>query len=104
VAEAAVIAKKDAIKGTVPDPYVALKPGYKPTEELAERIRIKVRTDISPIATPNKVYIVPDMPKTRSGKIMRRVLAAISNNEEVGDLTTLSNADVVEVIKKQVQG
>jgi len=104
VAEAAVIAKKDAIKGTVPDLYVALKPGYEPTEELAGRIRIKVRTDISPIATPNKVYIVPDMPKTRSGKIMRRVLAAISNNEAVGDLTALANAEVVEAIKKQVQG
>jgi acetyl-CoA synthetase len=104
VAESAVIAKKDEIKGTVPDLYVALKPGFEPSEELETKIRTKVRTDISPIATPHKVYIVPDMPKTRSGKIMRRVLAAISNNEDVGDITSLADPEVVEIIKKQVQG
>jgi acetyl-CoA synthetase len=104
VAEAAVIAKKDEIKGTVPDLYVSLKPGYKSSEELESKIKNKVRGDISPIATPHKVYIVPDMPKTRSGKIMRRVLASISNNEDVGDVTSLENPAVVETIKKQVQG
>jgi acetyl-CoA synthetase len=50
------------------------------------------------------VYIVPDMPKTRSGKIMRRVLAAISNRRDVGDVTTLANPDVVEQIRSMVQG
>lgn len=104
VAEAAVIAKKDEIKGNVPDLYVSLKPGYEPSEELKKKIRDKVRSDISPIAMPHKVYIVPDMPKTRSGKIMRRVLAAISNNENIGDVTSLENPAVVEAIKKQVQG
>ena len=104
VAEAAVIAKKDEIKGNVPDLYVTLKPGYEPSEELKKKIRDKVRSDISPIAMPHKVYIVPDMPKTRSGKIMRRVLAAISNNENIGDVTSLENPAVVEAIKKQVQG
>jgi acetyl-CoA synthetase len=104
VAEAAVIAKKDEIKGNVPDLYVSLKPGYEPSEELKKKIRDKVRSDISPVAMPHKVYIVPDMPKTRSGKIMRRVLAAISNNENIGDVTSLENPAVVEAIKKQVQG
>ena len=59
---------------------------------------------IGKIARPKSVQIVPDMPKTRSGKIMRRVLAAISNSLEVGDITTLANPDVVEQIRVQVQG
>ncbi|MEE8604666.1 MAG: hypothetical protein V3S65_04780, partial [Candidatus Aminicenantaceae bacterium] len=58
---------------------------------------------IGKIARPKNIYIVPDMPKTRSGKIMRRVLAAISNNEDVGDVTTLANPEVVEEIKKIVR-
>jgi len=59
---------------------------------------------IGKIARPKHVYIVPDMPKTRSGKIMRRVLAAISNRRDVGDVTTLANPDVVEQIRTLVQG
>jgi len=59
---------------------------------------------IGKIARPKHVYIVPDMPKTRSGKIMRRVLAAISNRRDVGDVTTLANPDVVEQIRSMVQG
>jgi len=59
---------------------------------------------IGKIARPKHVYIVPDMPKTRSGKIMRRVLAAISNRRDVGDVTTLANPDVVEQIRTMVQG
>jgi len=59
---------------------------------------------IGKIARPKHVYIVPDMPKTRSGKIMRRVLAAISNRRDVGDVTTLANPDVVEQIRVMVQG
>ncbi|MGA8604404.1 MAG: acetyl-coenzyme A synthetase, partial [Thermoplasmata archaeon] len=56
------------------------------------------------IARPSAVRIVPDMPKTRSGKIMRRVLASISNTLDVGDITTLANPDIVEQIRVQVQG
>jgi acetyl-CoA synthetase len=59
---------------------------------------------IGKIARPQSVHIVPDLPKTRSGKIMRRVLAAISNRMDTGDLTTLANPDVVELIRLQVQG
>jgi acetyl-CoA synthetase len=66
---------------------------------------IKANEDvIGKIARPKHVYIVPDMPKTRSGKIMRRVLAAISNRRDVGDVTTLANPDVVEQIRTMVQG
>ena len=63
-----------------------------------------IETIIGPIARPKHVYIVPDMPKTRSGKIMRRVLAAISNTMDIGDVTTLANPEVVEEIRKMVQG
>ena len=59
---------------------------------------------IGKIARPKQVYIVPDMPKTRSGKIMRRVLASISNRLDVGDVTTLANPTVVEDIRVMVQG
>jgi acetyl-CoA synthetase len=63
-----------------------------------------IETTIGKIARPRKVHIVPDMPKTRSGKIMRRVLAAISNTLDTGDVTTLANPDVVEQIRVAVQG
>ena len=52
------------------------------------------------IARPRRIVIVPDMPKTRSGKIMRRVLAAISNNEDAGDISTLANPEIVDEIRK----
>ncbi|MBS0317518.1 MAG: hypothetical protein JSR49_10380, partial [Proteobacteria bacterium] len=59
---------------------------------------------IGKIARPSAVHVVPDMPKTRSGKIMRRVLASISNKRDIGDVTTLANPEVVEKIRVQVQG
>src|SRR5436190_1089239 len=68
------------------------------------RILGRIEEVIGKIARPKHVYIVPDMPKTRSGKIMRRVLAAISNRRDVGDVTTLANPDVVEQIRAMVQG
>jgi len=103
VAEAAVIAAKDEIKGTVPDLYVSLKPGYEASQELAVKISQAVSTVVGKIARPRSVHIVPDMPKTRSGKIMRRILASISNRGDVGDVTSLANPDVVEQIRRQVQ-
>lgn len=103
IAEAAVVSVKDEIKGEVPDLYVALKPDYKPNDQLRKRISDTVSNVIGKIARPKHVYIVPDMPKTRSGKIMRRVLASISNQDDVGDVTTLANPEVVEQIRKMVQ-
>ncbi len=104
VAEAAVVPVVDEIKGRVPEIYVALKPGYAPTKEITDRIISTIETMIGKIARPKQVHIVPDMPKTRSGKIMRRVLAAISNTLDTGDITTLANPDVVEQIRQAVQG
>jgi acetyl-CoA synthetase len=82
--------------------YVALKPGYKPSEEIEAKVSQAIETEIGKIAKPKRVWIVGDMPKTRSGKIMRRVLASISNFTDVGDTTTLSNPEIVEDIKAQV--
>jgi len=103
VAEAAVVPVSDDIKGVVPDMYVSLKPGYEASEELAAKVSAALSTEIGPIAKPNKVWIVPDMPKTRSGKIMRRILGAISNKGDVGDVMTLANPEVVEIIKKMAE-
>ena len=103
VAEAAVVPVKDDIKGVVPDLYVALKPGFKASVEIEKKIVNALVKEIGPIAKPRKVWIVPDMPKTRSGKIMRRVLGAISNKSDVGDVMTLANPEIVEEITKMVQ-
>ena len=104
VAEAAVVPVKHEVKGKEPDLYVALKPGYTPSDELAKKIQNAVVTEIGAIARPRKVWIVSDMPKTRSGKIMRRVLGAISNDTDVGDVMTLANPEIVLEITKMVQG
>ncbi len=104
VAEAAVVPIADELKGRMPEVYIALKPGTEGTSDVVNRI-IKANEDIiGRFARPKHVYIVPDMPKTRSGKIMRRVLASISNRRDVGDVTTLANPAVVEEIRIMVQG
>jgi acetyl-CoA synthetase len=103
VAEAAVVPVAHEIKGKEPDLYVALKPGREASPELAVKISNTICDEIGKIAKPRKVWIVKDMPKTRSGKIMRRVLAAISNNQDEGDVTTLANPEIVTEIKKMVQ-
>ena len=102
VAEAAVVPVAHEIKGKEPDLYVALKPGYKASEEISQRINDAICNQIGKIAKCRKVWIVPDMPKTRSGKIMRRVLGAISNHGDVGNVMTLANPEIVEEIKKMV--
>jgi acetyl-CoA synthetase len=103
VAEAAVVPVAHDIKGKEPDLYIALKPGFSASPELATKISDAVCKEIGKIAKPRKVWIVPDMPKTRSGKIMRRVLGALSNAKDVGDTMTLANPEVVEAIRKMVQ-
>jgi len=100
VAEAAVVPVAHEIKGKEPDLYVALKPGIEASDELAKKISDVISSEIGKIAKPRHVWIVADMPKTRSGKIMRRVLGAISNKQDVGDVTTLANPEIVEEIKK----
>ena len=103
VAEASVVPVVDELRGRVPDVYVSLKPGIRPSEKLRLAVTKAVEGRIGKIARPKHVYIVPDMPKTRSGKIMRRVLAAISNGRDIGDVTTLANPEIVAEIRRMVQ-
>jgi acetyl-CoA synthetase len=104
VAEAAVVPVVDEVKGRMPVVYAALKPGVSDGARVSAEIVSTLETMIGKIARPKTVHIVPDLPKTRSGKIMRRVLAAISNTMDTGDVTTLANPDVVEIIRQEVQG
>ena len=104
VAEAAVVPVVDEIKGRVPEVYIALQPGIQPSPEIIDKVNKAIETMIGKIARPKQIHIVPDMPKTRSGKLMRRVLAALSNNMNTGDITTLANPDVVEKVREMVQG
>ena len=104
LAEAAVVPVTDDLKGKVPDVYVSVRPESSPSKNLETAVTSAIETEIGKIARPKNVWIVPDMPKTRSGKIMRRVLASISNGSDVGDITTLANPEVVEHIRQMVQG
>jgi acetyl-CoA synthetase len=103
VAEAAAVPVVDDLRGRVVEIYVSLKPGFEPSDEMAAKVSKTIETVIGKIARPKNVWIVPDMPKTRSGKIMRRVIASVSNFTDVGDVTTLANPEIVEDIRHQVQ-
>src|SRR5258708_3012514 len=104
IAEAAVVPAVDEVKGRVPVVYVSLKPGVPTTKAVQDKVILTIETMIGKIARPKTVHIVPDMPKTRSGKIMRRVLAAISNHMDTADITTLANPHILAQIREQVQG
>jgi len=103
VAEAAVVPVNHEIKGKEPDLYVALKPGIEASDEMAKKISDTICDQIGKIAKPKGVWLVSDMPKTRSGKIMRRVLASISNDRDVGDVTTLANPEIVTEIQEMMK-
>jgi acetyl-CoA synthetase len=103
VAEAAAVPVVDDIRGRVVEVYVSLKPGVAPGEEMAAKVSKAIEDVIGKIARPKNVWIVADMPKTRSGKIMRRVIASVSNFADVDDVPTLANPEVVEQIRHHVQ-
>src|SRR5260370_11274377 len=100
IAEAAVVPVVDEIKGRVPEVYISLKPGVLPKKAVQDKVVSTIETMIGKIARPNRIHIVPDMPTTPSGKIMRRVLAAISNHMDTGDITTLANHNIVPQIRQ----
>jgi acetyl-CoA synthetase len=93
----------DEVRGRAVEMYVALKPGISPSEEVEKKVITAIEKEIGKIARPKNIWIVPDMPKTRSGKIMRRVIAGISNFADVGDITTLANPEIVDDIRHHVQ-
>ena len=103
IAEAAAVPVVDELRGRAVEMYVALKPGLKPSKQIEDKVSGAIEKLIGKIARPKNVWIVSDMPKTRSGKIMRRVIAGISNFTSPGDITTLANPEVVESIKHHVQ-
>jgi acetyl-CoA synthetase len=104
VAEAAVAARKHDEKGEVPDVYVVVREGVDETEAVRERVVGAVEEEIGKFARPARVVFVEDLPKTRSGKIMRRLLENISNDDDLGDTTTLRDPSVPEDIRDQVHG
>ncbi len=103
IAEAAVVPVAHEIKGREPDLYVSLKPGFHASDALAQKVADTISDQIGKIAKLRHVWIVKDMPKTRSGKIMRRVLGAISNKQDVGDVMTLANPEIVKEIKEMAE-
>ena len=103
VAEAAAVPMMDDLRGRVVEMYVSLKPGHKASKEIEDKVTQSIEREIGKIARPKNIWIVADMPKTRSGKIMRRVLASISNFAPVGDVTTLANPEIVDGTRRYVQ-
>ena len=103
VAEAAVVGYPHDIKGEGIYVYVTLNAGVEPTDALKKELVGHVRTVIGPIATPDKLQFAPGLPKTRSGKIMRRILRKIAHNQvdELGDTSTLADPSVVENLVKE---
>ncbi|EMA39985.1 acetate--CoA ligase [Halococcus hamelinensis] len=102
VAESAVASREDAEKGEVPDVYVTLREGVEESEEVRQEIVESIEEGIGKFARPNEVIFVDDLPKTRSGKIMRRLLENISNGEDLGNTTTLRDPSVAERIRDQI--
>ncbi|MEX2059596.1 MAG: acetyl-coenzyme A synthetase, partial [Nitrosopumilaceae archaeon] len=100
VAEAAVCGIPDEIKGEVIIAFVVLKQGIEKNEEsLRKEIIEVVRNGVGPIATPEQIYFVSKLPKTRSGKIMRRLLKSIAKNEKIGDVSTLEDGAAVSEVQ-----
>jgi acetyl-CoA synthetase len=99
VAEAAVIGRTDPTTGQSISAFVILRAGNDPSDELAAELRDHVATTIGPIARPKTVLFTEELPKTRSGKIMRRLLRNVAEDEQLGDTTTLADPSVVEGIK-----
>jgi acetyl-CoA synthetase len=101
VAEAAVVSKPHEIKGEGVVAFVTLKAGIEGNAEVLSSLRDHVATVIGPIAKPDEIIFTPDLPKTRSGKIMRRLLRDVARGNTLGDVTTLANAEIVEQIRDQ---
>jgi acetyl-CoA synthetase len=100
VAEVAVVSKPDEVKGEALVLFITLKEGRVPSAALKKEIAKHLRDAIGPIVAPDEVYFVDSLPKTRSGKIMRRVLKAIASGQNLGDLTTLESEGSVEEVKR----
>src|SRR5258705_340644 len=104
IAEAAVVPVVDEIKGRVPEVYISIKPGIKTNKQIIDKVTQTIETMIGKIARPKRIHVVPDMPKTRSGKIMRRVPAAHSNRLDNREITTQAKPHILGEKQELVQG
>jgi len=103
VAEAAVVGRTHDLKGQAVAAFVTLREGTKPTPALGEELRAHVAKKIGAIAKPDDVIFAADLPKTRSGKIMRRLLRDIAEGRALGDVTTLADPSVVKLLKDKYE-
>jgi acetyl-CoA synthetase len=101
VAEAAVCGRSDRVTGQAIVAYVTLKGGEEGSVDMLNTLRDHVGKKIGPIAKPANIVFTPELPKTRSGKIMRRLLRDVANNRQLGDTTTLADPTVVDEISKR---
>jgi acetyl-CoA synthetase len=99
VAEAAVVGATDEHTGQAICAFVILEANAKPAHEMVDELRAQVAKEISPIAKPREIHVVPELPKTRSGKIMRRLLRDVAEGRELGDTSTLVDPGVFEAIR-----
>jgi acetyl-CoA synthetase len=104
VAEAAVVGRKDELTGQAIAAFVTLRSTVVGDDRLLITLREHVSMTLGPIAKPKSIVFTGDLPKTRSGKIMRRLLQDISENRQLGDVTTLANADIVSEIAEMARG
>ena len=102
VAEAAVVPYPDPVKGAVPLLFISAQESCKNARDLVPAVTRSVIEAIGPIARPHAVILVTDLPKTRSGKIMRRILRAVARGEDAGDVTTLANPESVDQVRQAV--
>ena len=105
VAEAAVVGASDETTGQAVVAFVILRGGVEDSgDAVVQELRNHVATEISPIAKPRQIMVVPELPKTRSGKIMRRLLRDVAEKREVGDVTTLADTTVMDQIQAKLTG
>jgi acetyl-CoA synthetase len=103
VAEAASIGKNHEVKGQAVVAFVTLKESVEPSEALMGELKQHVATKIGSIARPDDIFFTAELPKTRSGKIMRRLLRDVAEGRALGDTTTLADPAVVEALKEQYE-
>ncbi|MEM3852024.1 MAG: acetate--CoA ligase [Methanomassiliicoccales archaeon] len=100
VAESAVIGVSDSLKGETPVAFVVLRPGHSPSGTLVNELKWHIRENVGPIAEPSQIFFVERLPKTRSGKIMRRLIKAVVERAPLGDTSTLEDEATVEEATK----
>ena len=103
VVEAAVVGVPDELKGEAIVLFVTLKKDIKKSDKVEKNIIKTIRHHMGPIAKPREIYFVDSLPKTRSGKIMRRILKSIAKGESIGDVSTLENIGAVQFVKDEFE-